>query len=143
MFEPRHDRNVAALTATSRLAATAAAQPRAANHGLQLRGGGRETPHLRARRAGTRLALGHHVSATRVPQERKNNMNEIQTSVIESQTVRAAKKLAKDTRGASFAEYIILVGLVAIAGMAAFQSFGDSVKTKVDGAKGKIESIPM
>jgi Flp pilus assembly pilin Flp len=102
---------------------------------------------LPAERVGTGLALSHliitRIRAAGTRSERNETMNNIETSTIESRTVRAVRKLAKDTRGASFAEYIILVGLVAIAGMTAFQSFGDSVKTKVDGAKGKIESIPM
>jgi pilus assembly protein Flp/PilA len=41
------------------------------------------------------------------------------------------KRLLKDQRGASFIEYIIVVGLVAIVAIAAFQKFGEKVVEKL------------
>jgi Flp pilus assembly pilin Flp len=40
-------------------------------------------------------------------------------------------ELTRDQRGASFIEYIIVVGLVAIIAIAAFQTFGEKVVTKL------------
>ena len=41
-------------------------------------------------------------------------------------------KLISNTRGAGFVEYIILVGLVALFCIAAYQGFGQAVTDKVD-----------
>ena len=41
------------------------------------------------------------------------------------------QKLIRDTNGAGFVEYIILVGLVALACIAAYTTFGNDVKAKV------------
>jgi Flp pilus assembly pilin Flp len=40
------------------------------------------------------------------------------------------KALHADARGAGLVEYIILVGLIALAALAGFQYFGSSVNTK-------------
>jgi pilus assembly protein Flp/PilA len=40
--------------------------------------------------------------------------------------------MARDERGASFVEYIIIVGVVAIVGMAGFKTFGFQVRAKID-----------
>jgi len=37
----------------------------------------------------------------------------------------------KDTRGANFVEYIILVGIVALVAFAGFKTFGSKVSTEV------------
>ena len=42
------------------------------------------------------------------------------------------KKLLRDESGAGFVEYIILVGLVALACIAAYTTFGSDVKNKVE-----------
>lgn len=42
------------------------------------------------------------------------------------------QKLVRDTNGAGFVEYIILVGLVALACIAAYTTFGGDVKAKVE-----------
>jgi Flp pilus assembly pilin Flp len=42
------------------------------------------------------------------------------------------QKLIRDTSGAGFVEYIILVGLVALACIAAYTTFGSDVKAKVE-----------
>jgi len=42
------------------------------------------------------------------------------------------QKLIRDTQGAGMVEYIILVGLVALACVAAYTTFGSDVKAKVE-----------
>jgi Flp pilus assembly pilin Flp len=41
------------------------------------------------------------------------------------------RQLAGDQRGASFVEYVIVVGLVAIISIVAFQNFGKAIVTKL------------
>ena len=41
------------------------------------------------------------------------------------------KRLAHDTRGAGFVEYIILVGVVALFCIAGYQNFGGKVTAKI------------
>ncbi|MGO8995508.1 MAG: Flp family type IVb pilin [Polyangiaceae bacterium] len=41
-------------------------------------------------------------------------------------------ELARDQRGATMVEYVILVGVVAIAAMSAFKTFGSQVRAKID-----------
>jgi len=55
------------------------------------------------------------------------------------------KKLARDQRGASLIEYVLLIGVVALLAIAGFKIFGTSVKGKitqqaqaVDGVNGSI-----
>jgi Flp pilus assembly pilin Flp len=43
----------------------------------------------------------------------------------------ALTELHKDQRGASFVEYVIVVGLVAIISIVAFQNFGKAIVTKL------------
>jgi Flp pilus assembly pilin Flp len=43
----------------------------------------------------------------------------------------ALAELHKDQRGASFVEYVIVVGLVAIISIVAFQNFGKAIVTKL------------
>jgi pilus assembly protein Flp/PilA len=49
--------------------------------------------------------------------------------------------LLEDTRGAGFVEYIILVGLVALLCIAAYQGFGSAVSSKVQEQAGKVTNI--
>jgi Flp pilus assembly pilin Flp len=51
------------------------------------------------------------------------------------------QKLARDTRGAGFVEYIILVGLIALFCIIGFQTFGDAVKAKVEEQAGTVGTI--
>ena len=51
------------------------------------------------------------------------------------------RQLARDTRGAGFVEYIILVGLVALFCIVAYQAFGDAVSAKVTEQAGKVQGI--
>jgi Flp pilus assembly pilin Flp len=52
-----------------------------------------------------------------------------------------AQRLARDTRGATFVEYIILVGLVALFCIGAYKTFADAVTAKVDDQATKIGDI--
>lgn len=49
--------------------------------------------------------------------------------------------LLEDTRGAGFVEYIILVGLIALLCIAAYQGFGEAVSKKVNDQAGKVTNI--
>jgi Flp pilus assembly pilin Flp len=55
--------------------------------------------------------------------------------------IRKLQELARDTRGAGFVEYIILVGLVALFCIVAYQAFGDAVSAKVQEQAGKVQGI--
>jgi Flp pilus assembly pilin Flp len=50
-------------------------------------------------------------------------------------------KLVQDTRGAGFVEYIILVGLVALFCIVAYQAFGTAVSDKVNQQAGEVTGI--
>ena len=53
-------------------------------------------------------------------------------------------KLLTDTRGdTGFVEWLLLVGLIAIAGYAAFQTVGTNISTKATEAGSKISGITM
>jgi Flp pilus assembly pilin Flp len=55
--------------------------------------------------------------------------------------IQPVRELARDTRGAGFVEYIILVGLVALFCIVAYQAFGDAVSGKVKEQAGKVQGI--
>ena len=55
--------------------------------------------------------------------------------------IRKLQELARDTRGAGFVEYIILVGLVALFCIAAYQAFGDAVTQKVEEQAEEVTGI--
>jgi Flp pilus assembly pilin Flp len=48
-----------------------------------------------------------------------------------TRSVAALRALREDRRGASFVEYVIVVGLVAIISIAAFTTFGKAIVTKL------------
>jgi len=50
-------------------------------------------------------------------------------------------RLLSSTRGAGFVEYIILVGLVALFCIAAYQAFGDAVTQKVNDQATEVGGI--
>lgn len=70
-----------------------------------------------------------------------NNTKKLVSAGTSVNTARkgSLRRLAKDTRGANFVEYIILVGLVALAGIGAYRGFGKSVQEKI-GGEGKAVS---
>lgn len=49
--------------------------------------------------------------------------------------------IVRDQRGASFVEYLILVGVIAIVGIFAFEQFGDAITGRADTFRGKIETL--
>lgn len=55
--------------------------------------------------------------------------------------IRKLQELARDTRGAGFVEYIILVGLVALFCIVAYQAFGDAVTAKVNAQAAAVGNI--
>ena len=55
--------------------------------------------------------------------------------------IRKLQELARDTRGAGFVEYIILVGLIALFCIIAFQAFGDAVTAKVEDQAAQVGTI--
>jgi Flp pilus assembly pilin Flp len=59
----------------------------------------------------------------------------------ESRTPRSVRKLAKNTRGAALTEYVILVGLVAMAAFGAYENFGKKISTKVGEADKKMDNL--
>lgn len=54
---------------------------------------------------------------------------------------RKLQALARDTRGAGFVEYIILVGLVALFCILAYRAFGEQVSNKVQEQGNAVQGI--
>jgi Flp pilus assembly pilin Flp len=54
---------------------------------------------------------------------------------------KSKKSLVKDERGLSTVEYIILLVLIAVAGITIWNEFGDAVIAQVSGAKDEITSL--
>lgn len=52
------------------------------------------------------------------------------------------QSLKQDTRGASFMEYVVLVGLIAIVCIAAYQAFGSAIGAKVQEFGTTVTGIP-
>jgi Flp pilus assembly pilin Flp len=50
------------------------------------------------------------------------------------------KTLVRDTEGLSTVEYIILLVLVAVIAIAAWRTFGDTVRSKVTRSTGRIQN---
>lgn len=55
---------------------------------------------------------------------------------------RTLNSLRADTRGASFMEYVVLVGLIAVVCIIAYQAFGESISTKVQEFGTTVTGIP-
>ena len=51
------------------------------------------------------------------------------------------EQFVKDTEGANLVEYLILVGLVALAVIIAFTAFGDTVEGKIQEQGGTVGAI--
>ena len=52
------------------------------------------------------------------------------------------RRFLKASRGANLVEYIILVGVVSVLCLVAFQQFGGVVKGKIENQKGAVQSVP-
>ncbi|HKU41587.1 MAG TPA: hypothetical protein VJR89_25695 [Polyangiales bacterium] len=50
-------------------------------------------------------------------------------------------QILRDQRGASFVEYLILVGVIAIVGIIAFSEFGDAITGRAQTFGGKVEQL--
>jgi Flp pilus assembly pilin Flp len=61
------------------------------------------------------------------------------TSMNKSRRVR---ELLADTRGLSTVEYIIILCLIAVVCFAIWREFGNTVKSKIQGANGQVGSLP-
>jgi pilus assembly protein Flp/PilA len=51
------------------------------------------------------------------------------------------RRMLKDSRGANFVEYMIIVGVVALLAIAAFTTFGSDVQNKITEEGGKVTGI--
>jgi Flp pilus assembly pilin Flp len=52
------------------------------------------------------------------------------------------RHVARDTRGATLVEYVILVGVVAIIAFVGFQTFGTKVRTKINNQAAFVDGVP-
>ncbi len=52
-----------------------------------------------------------------------------------------AGRLRRDERGATFVEYIILVGIVALLGLVAFRTFSTAVTGRVNAQAAQVQGI--
>jgi pilus assembly protein Flp/PilA len=52
------------------------------------------------------------------------------------------QNLKQDTKGASFMEYVVLVGLIAVVCIAAYQTFGKAIGDKVQEFGSTVGTIP-
>ena len=57
-------------------------------------------------------------------------------------TTRYMHKLLKDTKGLSTVEYIIILCLIAVVCFAIWRQFGETVKSKVQGADNLVGTLP-
>jgi Flp pilus assembly pilin Flp len=55
---------------------------------------------------------------------------------------RRVRDLLADTRGLSTVEYIIILCLIAVVCFAIWRQFGETVKSKVQGADGLVGQLP-
>jgi Flp pilus assembly pilin Flp len=55
---------------------------------------------------------------------------------------RRVRDLLADTRGLSTVEYIIILCLIAVVCFAIWRQFGETVKSKVQGADGMVGQLP-
>ena len=54
---------------------------------------------------------------------------------------RTARRLAEDRKGAAITEYLIIVGLVALVCIMAYQTFGSTVDQKIRGQTQRLNLI--
>jgi Flp pilus assembly pilin Flp len=60
----------------------------------------------------------------------------------EIESTQVVARFVRDERGASFIEYVIVCGLVAIAAIGAFTQFGTAVQTRINTERQAIETMP-
>ena len=52
------------------------------------------------------------------------------------------RSLARDTRGATMVEYLIIIAVVGVASITAWSIFGDEVRTKADDQSTEVRALP-
>ena len=67
--------------------------------------------------------------------------NKEETALERQQEKEIKKCLAGDTRGLSTVEYLILLVVVAVAGIAVWKNVGTSIQTKATTAQGEIDGL--
>ena len=67
-------------------------------------------------------------------------MKKIEAAAIRIQM--AIDSLRKDDQGLTTVEYVIILALIAIAAIAAWTTFGDSIQTQAEGSAGTIGGLP-
>lgn len=62
--------------------------------------------------------------------------------LVKKQNAKRTNGLLQDTEGLTTVEYIIILCLIAVVGFAVWKNFGETVKTKVNGADQVIGTLP-
>jgi Flp pilus assembly pilin Flp len=70
------------------------------------------------------------------------NREALMTRPIAKKPTTALTRLARDERGATLMEYLMLAGLVAIAAFAGFKLFGANVQTAITTQADTVTTIP-
>jgi len=70
-------------------------------------------------------------------------MKKIEKTTAAAPATKTRRSLLRDTRGAELVQALILLGLVALAGMTAFGALGTSISTKATEGQGAVDGITM
>ena len=55
---------------------------------------------------------------------------------------RGLRRLGRDTKGATMVEYLIIIAVVGVAGIAAWSIFGDENRAKLDEQTSQVSDLP-
>jgi Flp pilus assembly pilin Flp len=76
-----------------------------------------------------------HLTRARIPQTATNNFNTATSTRINLMiSIQKLRNLARDDRGLSTVEYVIILVLIAAVALGAWKQFGEDVQTKLDEA---------
>ena len=64
-----------------------------------------------------------------------------QSEVLVKETQTNNRNLVADKRGLTTVEYIIVLGLIAVVGIAAWQQFGETLTGEIEAADGYISDV--
>ena len=64
-----------------------------------------------------------------------------QSEVLVKETHKKNRNLVADKRGLTTVEYIIVLGLIAVVGIAAWQQFGETLTGEIEAADGYISDV--
>jgi len=64
-----------------------------------------------------------------------------QSEVLVKETQTKNRNLVADKRGLTTVEYIIVLGLIAVVGIAAWQQFGETLTGEIEAADGYISDV--